>query len=103
MTLMNDERPASPAFAPEELSALCDAFEAAWAFVQRSHGPNYPDLSGVRDSLARDIIIGARSGETNTVALANVAIRRVRAKLQPALPGGTVPAGPSPLHGNAGA
>jgi hypothetical protein len=73
--------PLGPAFTPEEVAVLCDAFDAAWDFVQRFSDATYPERSVVRQGLARDIIMSARLGETHKVALANFAIRRFRASL----------------------
>jgi hypothetical protein len=70
--------PSTDAFGPESLDVMSEAFDIAWNFVERSSHPQSADRSVLRDSLARNIILSARLGETSKVALANFAIGRLR-------------------------
>jgi hypothetical protein len=70
-------------FSPEALDMMSEAFEIAWNFVERSTAPAMSERSALREVLARNIVLSARLGETNKVALANFAIVRLRADSQP--------------------
>jgi hypothetical protein len=77
--------PITPAesFSPEVLDMMSDAFEIAWTFVERSSQPSSTERSGIREVLARHIVMSAKLGETSKVRLANFAIGRLRADTEP--------------------
>lgn len=77
--------PPVESFSPETLNVLSEAFEIAWTFVERSSAPPLAERSALREILARNIVISARRGVTNKVALANFAIGKLGAE-PPSLP-----------------
>ena len=71
--------PPVESFSPETLDVLSEAFEIAWTFVERTSAPPLAERSALREILARNIVISARKGVTNKVALANFAIGQLGA------------------------
>ena len=70
--------PSAPAFSSEAVALMGEAFDAAWIMVQEPTAP-HSAASGLREQLAHYILMGARMGETSTLALAHAAVERLHA------------------------
>lgn len=68
----------SLAFSPEALVVMGHAFDTAWASLRPRRALRDGDVAILRESLAHNIVMAARLGEANEVALAHSAVRRLR-------------------------
>jgi hypothetical protein len=78
------------AFSAEELRAICDAFDRAWASLQASdRHPTGPEAEmSARDMLAKRIIDEAKAGILDVTALEDDALAYLRETLPAAKPDG---------------